>query len=296
MTKAAPTRLQSEDPLLFTVRISAEGPVRGAPQRPDLREWPTFSESFYVEDRTDQDTADDQTWEFVYQLRPRSSAIQAVPSFPLVYYQPGMLPAARGYMTRWAPAIPLDVRPREEVQPSEVTGDLALQLPETVYQFITDPAVLTRRESAPLPSAPVLGLLLLAPPLLCLCWYLTWRRIYPDAVQRARQRRSRASELALKKLKPVRRLTGREQAEAAVAIVANYLHQRFDCPDGEPTPREIAVRLRQAGFAEALAEQAAHFVQDCDMARFLPAPSQTGDLHAAAVKLILALEERPWPA
>jgi hypothetical protein len=287
-TRAAPTTLQAEDPLIFTIRVSAVGPVVQAPERPDLRELPEFDESFFIEDRTDQDRADDNSWEFVYQLKPRTTAVTSIPGFPLIYYQPGTLPASKGYMTRWSPAIPLEVKPREDSVPNQDNGSLVpADVPATVYQFVNDTRALLRDDSFHVPVAWI-SLLLIMPPALCLGWYLTWRRLYPDAARLARQRRSKAAQRALDQLQHSFRTP--IQAQQVTEIIAQYLRQRLDLPAGEPTPPEIAAHLQKLHFGQALVEKATVFFKQADAARFLPAANVPTALVESGKELILALE------
>src|SRR5207248_1790069 len=69
-----------------------------------------------------------------------------------------------------------------------------------------------RRDDDHLPGAFVLGLMLLAPPLGGLAWYVAWRRLYPDAARRARRQRSRAAQEALKALRDAEKRDPDEQA------------------------------------------------------------------------------------
>jgi hypothetical protein len=297
VTTATPTELQAEDPLTFTLRITAESQFGEAPRRPDLRDLPAFAERFYIEDvaTPDEMPTGRQGWEFVYRLKPRNTAVEAIPSFPLVYYQPGMLPPAKGYMTRWAPSIPLQVRPREQVKESEIIGGKPLvSPPATIYQFANGDEVLRGEEPGKLPGPVVLSLLALAPPLGCLVWFLAWRRLYPDAARRARQRRSRAAHLALKHLRAAGKDPLSRQPEQAAGIVTDYLRQRFDLPAAEATPIEAAEHLQRVGLPVALSERAAQFFQECDAARFRPSPSPEWLAVATAAQLILEVEDASW--
>jgi hypothetical protein len=287
-TRATPTTLQAEDPLILTIRIGAVGPVDQAPERPDLRELPEFDEWFFIEDRTDQDRADDSSWEFVYQLKPRTTAVTSIPAFPLIYYQPRTLPASKGYMTRWSPAIALEVKPREDSASDLDNGSLVpADVPATVYQFVEDPRVLRRDDSIHVPVAWI-SLLLIMPPVLCLGWYLTWRRLYPDAARLARQRRSKAAQRALNQLQ--RGFRTPIQAQQVTEIIAQYLRQRLDLPAGEPTPPEIAAHLQKLHFGPTLVDKATAFFKQADAARFLPAADTPTALVESGKDLILSLE------
>jgi hypothetical protein len=297
-TSATPTELQAEDPLLFTIRLTADGRVWRAPTRPDLRELPAFSERFLIEDvaTPEESPSGRQGWEFVYRLKPRSPGVRAIPSFPFVYFQPGMLPAAKGYMTRWAPSIDLRVRPREEVKPPDLEASRPpVGPPATVYEFVDGDQVLKHEIPEALPGPAVLSVIAFGPPLACLTWFLVWRRVHPNAARQARQRRSRAARLALRELRAVARLPAKEQTERAAGIVSEYLRQRFDLPAAEPTPVEVAAHLRRVALPEELADRAGRFFEVCAAARFAPAGMAKLEAIRVAEPLIVGLEDASWP-
>jgi hypothetical protein len=294
---ATPTELQAEDPLLFSIRLTADGPVWQAPTRPDLRELPAFAERFFIEDvaTPDESPSGRQGWEFVYRLRPRSPAVRAIPSFPFVYFQPGMLPAAKGYMTRWAPSIDLRVRPRDEVKWSDVEASRPpVSAPATVFEFVDGDQVIRREKPEAVPGAAVLSVIAIGPPLACLMWFMVWSRVYPNAARRARQRRSRAARLALKQIRAAARLPANEQIECVARVVADYLRQRFDLPAAEPTPAEVAAHLRRVALPEELADHAARFFAECATARFGPVGPANLAAFRDAEPLILGLEDASW--
>ncbi|MFL5244193.1 MAG: hypothetical protein ACJ8FY_18980 [Gemmataceae bacterium] len=292
-TLAAPTTLRVEDSLIFTVRITANGPVFQPPERLDLRELPDFAESFYIGDRADRDTADDSSWQFVYQLKPRRLSVRAIPSFPLIYYQPGVAPASRGYMTRWAPSIPLTVQSGEEVSGGKGTDSLApIDAPSTVYQFIEDRSALRRQQDVGL-SPILIGTLFVLPPTFCAAWYLSWRRLYPDAARMARRRRSRAAQRALKLLGRTDKRPAGNQAEFVTEVITNYLRERLDLPSTEPTPAEVADHLQSLGLAPVFIERTVQFFKEADAARFLPSPPSNLPLKESAIALVLSLEAEP---
>lgn len=288
--RAEPTTLQAETLLVFTVSVRAVRPARLPPQRLDLRELPDFAERFYIEDPAEEFTRpDDNTWEFAYRLKPRRTDVAAIPSLPFVYFNPYLLTARKGFQVLYTDPIPLRVLPHETVQ-------VPIQAPESAFVLATEAEVLERQTPWTPPTIGMCGILLLAPPLGCLAWYLLWRRLYPDAARRASQRRSRAARRALQALNAARRLDAPEQAARTTAIVADYLQQRLDMTIAEPTPREVALLFAQHGCSSALTEQAVRFFEACDRARFLPVSEAASfPLTDAALQFILAVEEETCP-
>lgn len=297
-TEARPTELQAEDPLLFTVRVTATGSVRTPPNRPDLRKLPRFTSRFQIEDLPRRDRAvtglDGPSWEFFYHLRPLNTEVKAVPALLFGYYKPGTTPAVKGYRTTAAGSIPLTVKPR--TPPPLVAAPPEPTPPAWLTRVPTGPAVLRRDEPPGLPGPLALAALALTPPALALAWYAWWRRRHPDAGRHARLQRSRAARLALKRLHAGPTADRPDSARHAAHVLAEYLSHRLDVPPvSGPGPDEVAGRLAHAGCPRQLAEKVVEFFRASDTARYAPAPGPH-DLPAAAEHLIHQLESESWPS
>jgi hypothetical protein len=305
---AKPTELRPDQTLTLTVRVTATGPVQQPPRRPDLRELAAFRTAFHVENLPGPDDnssgGDGKTaWEFTYHLRPRNAHVDAIPSLPFVYYKPAPpgSPGRGSFQTLYAPRTPLTVKPAEaETAATGAPKDVAsLQAPESVYRLSEGPAVLRRPSGWAFAGPVAAGVVLVGMPLFSVGWYLAWRRLYPDAARRARQRRSLAARHALRALDGLRKHAPDEQPRQAAAIVALYLRERVELPGAAPTPEEAAAHLRRAGISPAVSDTVAGFFRSCDVARFAPAALRedgpaAGDWAAAASSLILTLEADPW--
>ena len=310
-TTAEPTSLEVEEPFTLTVRITSPERSQRPPHRIDLADLSTFADRFYLLDGNDASPeslpaavliglaaaplgnapllaaaalAPETEWVFVYRLKPKSAEITEVPVFTFAYYDP--LSAVETPEKRWhvpyTEAIPLTVRNRAVVA-------VPVRAPDWAF-VLADGDVLARDGPWSPPGVLTLTLLLAAPPLLGLCWYLAWRRLYPDAALRARLNRSRAARRALELLVRARQVPPQLQADVVAAIVAGYLRERLDFPAAEPTPTEVRGYLARLTASDALAKQADAFFQASDAARFQPA-TLGADLADAAERLIVALEE-----
>jgi hypothetical protein len=290
---AEPTELQAEDPFTLTVSITGAGNLEEI-QRPDLARW---AGRFHIEDLADHYLPATKTREFVYRLRPRTAGVRQVPPLPFVFFNPKIRPPERGYQTSLAPAIPLRVRPRDEVQPAQVEGGTtASATPASVYQLVDGAAVLRYDPPFLLPGGSALAALVLGPPAFAGLWYLAWRRCYPDAVRQSRKRRSRAAQHALRAIQRSGKLDAVGQAHQAEVALTGYMRQRLDLPAAEPVPAEVARHLEQAGASRALADEVARFFAACDAVRFAPGLMEKPvNWTAKATHLVLALEEEPWP-
>lgn len=286
---AQPTELRTGDVLSLTVQVTAEGPWQKPPARPDLRrheKYARFARSFHIENAEERQVSQD-VWEFVYRLRPLHDEVSAVPRLPFVYYRPG-----QGYQTLGAPAVKLSVRPRAEVSAAEVQGAGEIgPVADQLLELVEGPAVLRRDSATTLPGPGLLALVLAAPPVLCACWYLAWRHLYPEAARLARQRRSRAARAALHGL---RRVDRTRLAEQSAATLAEYLRQRFDLPAAEPTPAEVSGHLDRVGVPADVRAAATDFFRACDAARFAAGVSERAeDWAMQAEAIILKLEAAP---
>jgi len=286
-TEARPTTLQAEDTLLLTARIIGSGPAGRLPRRPNLRRLPDFKRQFAIEDLPDRDRylAGEHTWEFHYRLRPKSlmPPVKQIPAVPFVFFKPHLIPPELGYQTDYSRPIALQLIPRAIVQAQPAP------MPDQVYELMEGPELLRNDRALPSPGPAAVLLLLLAPPALCAGWYITWRRLYPDAARLAHRRRSRAARQALEALHAATNEDGAPKTTAAV--LANYLRQRADLTAAEPTAAEVADHLQRSGFSSLLAARVAEYFRKCDAARFGPEPLRSGtDFVPAAVELILALE------
>jgi hypothetical protein len=294
-TTAQPLQVQEEDALTYTVRITAEGDAREAPQRPRLAKFAVFTDAFYIEEIAPSAGAKPakNTWEFAYRLKPKSTAVTAIPGFPFVFYRPGLVPPRRGYMTVFAPEIAITVTPRKEVW-GGTTATRPIRGPDAAFA-LAGGDVLRRDSDDRLPGSFVLVLALLLPPAGCVAWYLVWRRVYPDVARLARRRRSRAAQEALRSLHHLGKRSDAEvQARRAAGAVAEYLRRRLELSVIEPTPKEAEVHLRRLGVSEKLAGQTADLLRSCAAVRFDPEPPPPTDLAEAATQLILALEAETW--
>jgi hypothetical protein len=288
---AAPTTLEAEKPLTFTLHIEARGDFQQPPRRIDLRELPAFQARFTFEEIDGAERRSGPgNWEFIYRLHPKNLDVNGVPGVPFVFYNPDIQYPRKGFQVAYTDPIPLTVKPHAAFV-------LPVSGPEFLFSSAAGPGVVAARTPWTPPGLETTAALLAGPPLLCLAWYLGWRRLYPDAARLARRRRSLAAHRGIQALRGAGRLPLPQQAARAAAVVAEYLRARCDAPAEEPTPTEAAACLKRAGCTDALADQAAAFFRDCDAARFAPEKvTAEAGLTAAAENFILTVEAETWSA
>src|SRR4051794_14298862 len=77
--RAAPTQVAVEEPITLTVRIIGSGPEKHRPERNKLHLFPDEAEKdFYIQGVSEQDRylAKENTWEFVYRLKPKHPGVE----------------------------------------------------------------------------------------------------------------------------------------------------------------------------------------------------------------------------
>jgi hypothetical protein len=302
----APTEVRVGEPVTLTLTFTATRAGRLPPERLTAEQLHTLpglgKEDFDIDPPRPEDTRTRRRWyrkrpgpgdkrpgpgdvyEFVYRLRPKRPDVTAVPSLPLVFWDPDIFSSdnARHFQACPTEAVSLRVLPPERYA-------TPLVAPEVIFRHAAGPEVLERRSPRGLPGVGVVLLALLGPPLLCLGWYRLWRRLWPDAERLARLRRSRAAAAALEALHGLNRAPAEQRADLAAAAVALYLRERLDLAVAEPTPQETAAHLEAVGCPAPLTRRARTFFAACDAARFGAAAPD--DLSGPGVELIAAVEE-----
>ncbi len=296
---AQPTEVTTEEPVTLALHITGPGDLQSLP-RPALGKLASF-QAFAVEDLDDRFMpGDPPRREFRYRVRPRSAAVKEIPRFKFVYFNPQIVPAARGYQTTYVDAVPLIVKPRAASQPREVPGWLlqewderdgpvASEFEQWWYRLSDRLGLDATREQKFFPGWLIPVIALIGPPLLCGVWYAVWRRRHPDAAHLAGQRRSRAAAVALRDLK---RATATDAGHVH-AIVCEYLRARVGLPSTAATPVEVGQFLRHTGHPEDQAAGIEGLLRTCDRARFSLDGVELTHLTPAAERLILSLEGAP---
>jgi hypothetical protein len=277
---AAPVDVDVGAPITLTVRITGAGPAKYEPRRQNLHVLPDWSNDFYVEPVPDEDRVDKQkkSWSFVYRLRPKHVQVSAIDDIKLVYFDP----AAQKYATRFVDPIEnISVKPKRDV-----AGDIAARIEAPASFWNTDQSIdLRQTDSSFVPSAFLMTLVLVLPPLACFVIFVAWRHYFPDADhERIRVRRQAAARaLAALQLK----------GDFAWLVLRQYLEDRFDFGIDDPTPEDAAHFLKRRGFARECSARVAAFLQRCDSVRFAQGSLDAKSLTDEAARLIDMLEADP---
>jgi hypothetical protein len=272
-------------------------PVLAAPLRPEIERDAEFAKRFLVEpDDPPGKSESGKTWEFYYLLKPKSENVTEIPEVLFSYFNPRFGTDPRGYQEPMTDSIKITVRPAPRQVP-EVVGksNEVRRFPASIERVADDDEILARHRVWTPPGAGVMAALFGGPPVVALAWLVVWRRLNPDAVTRAKLRRSRAAREAIKGLQAARDEPGKRMAEEVAGVVATYLQQRFDLPANTPTPAETDAFLRGASVPDALRTQTVGLLETCDALRFSAVPpAVSGRLSQGAEETILALEAHSW--
>ncbi len=222
---------------------------------------------------------------FAYKLAPRSTDVKQVPTLQFFYSNPVAAPGPKQFpstRTNRDVDAPLTVLEAPKVERPIVR----LEAPESLFRAATGRGVIGSEPFVPRRWAWLAAVLF--GPLMAFGWFLAWRRVFPDAVQLARMRRSRAARRATDAIRKAHR------APDPVAAVANavlgYLRARFPLRDAAVTPSEIAADLKELNVPEEIAEQVGDVFRVCDRARFAPSGDNGLSLAAGAEAAVARLE------
>lgn len=300
--RVRPGEVQAGNAVTLTFRIQGNGAIKRVPKRPRLWELKPYKNLEKKEvlkfdrpdpkkiDRPDR-TPDKQVWEFDYQVKLLDESLKQLPGVAFHYYRPPASAVVPGqYLTIYPEEVGVKVRPKPAALPPPPAP---IKQPEIIFQLAEGPAVLQQRAGARFPLGPQVLLWILVPPVLAGCWYVLWRRVYPDAAAKRRIRQSLAARQALQALQALGTANPDQRAYRVARIAAGYLQQRLGLPTAEPTPAEVAACLERAGSPAPTPGKAAEFFRTCDAIRFGP-PAPSADMAAAATQLIQSLETEPW--
>lgn len=286
---ATPTTVHVEEPIRLEIHLKGTGPAKYEPNRKYIKRlFPaSFANDFYIEPLPEEDKvlAKEQTWVFVYQLKPKHPKVEAIDGIRLVYYDPA-IGGKRGYVVRDAEPIKITVK-RKPIAPLPIEIPQPIATPESFQSL--EPASVVLVPAAPKLDLPLwaLVLVLVVPPLICVLGVYSYRYIFPDDVRRASRFRNEAAQRALAKLQ--------SESETPWLAVEQYLQDRFDFPAHEAAPAEVEQFLLRRGFAKDLCVKARTFFDACDATRFGVTVVSPPNFDTAA-RLIQALEEDPCAA
>jgi hypothetical protein len=297
---ATPTTLKVGDPLTLTVNIRRQGDSLLETVHPlRLQDQPGLARDFKIDPDPSsvQSTDDDKT--FTYTLRPRHAEVRAVPPIDMAYYDP----EAGDFQVIHSRAVPLQVERVSTLDPAEVivTSDassksrLGQQLAEGLLANYTGAEVLVP-QWATLRMTPILGGLLIFPPvayIIVLLGRQWWRRRQHYV---GRQRRRRAARTALAALHALQRRQDRREAsicEDVYRTLISYISDKMALTYAGLTVDDVTQHLQQQGVEQDLINHVEALFHLCDSARYAPgtlAVAQLTELIEEADAVVRRLE------
>ncbi len=269
----------SSDLTVTLVVTGAQNPTEIV--KPDLRKLKPFDVFKITEVPDPPRNATAKEVRFGYKLAPRDTSVTEVPALKFHYYNQFAAEGKRFPSTR-TDAVEIIVTEPPKAERSIVP----IEAPEFLFHPATGPDVIGRGPFVPCQWAWLAAVCF--GPLVCFGWFLVWRRVFPDAAQLARMRRSRAARRATDAIRKANRMP---DPPAAVAnAVLGYLRTRFPIPEAAVTPSEIAAALKERNVPDEIAEETGDVFRACDRARFAPACDNGLSLVASAKAAVARLE------
>ncbi|HEV3386573.1 MAG TPA: hypothetical protein VG097_17280, partial [Gemmata sp.] len=248
--------------------------------RPDLKKLPEFQTRFVITDKNDLSPGERAAEvKFSYLLRPRNRSVDKLPMLEFYFYNPTASDGKKQFPLAIARAIPITVTEAPKLE----LPAIPLREPDQLFILTTGSQLLEKREF-------ITGywpwmIVVLAGPLCGLLWFLTWQRIFPDAIRLASMRRSRAARRAIDLVRRANRSDDPPAAITSAALI--YLRTRFPLPYWAVTPYEIETTLGELKVSASECRAVAEFFRACDEARFAP-PRDNGALLASDAEALIA--------
>ncbi len=303
--EASQTALKVGDP--FTVTLTVRGTqdsLLETVRAPELNQQPALSKDFKIHtDPPAVNTIDDTIKTFTYTLRPRHADVGAVPAIDMAYYNP----ETRQFHTAQSDPIALKVETSATLAASDVVvtntdkpkSRLGRQLAEGLLANYTGPEVLVPQQNR-LQFTPLLGALLIVPPLIYLLALLGqyWQRKRHQNPER--QRSKRAARNALATLQTLHKPSDADDGALYVGLqqaLTGYVRAKLDLNSVGLTVDDITHHLRTQGIDDDLVHQAENLFHLCDNARYAPgdlAVAQRTHLLDDAKALVQRLEATPF--
>lgn len=261
-----PAEVETEAPMTLTLQITGPGNLADVP-RPAIAKLDSFKQ-FAIDDLDDRFVpANPPRREFRWHVRARTAEVTEIPRFKFVYFNPHIVPAARGYQTTYADAVTLTIKDRPRTATKERPVDASKP-----------------RTAAPSVNPWRLLVAAIAPPMLCALWLVVWRQTRPNAARLAAARSSRAASIANRALD-----RSGNRAEAIQSAIIGYLRDRIGLPHDATTPTEIAAGLAIRSHP-AISNPSVSVLRRCDALRFSPSTRSDETLVEDAKQVIAEWE------
>ncbi len=272
-----PAKVTLSEETILTLRVSGPANLTQL-TRPRLTLLPGYDRpiNFFVENGTETWEADDTARYFRYLLRPRHEAFDALPPIAYTYFDP----ADAKYHTRTIEPLPLQVLlPKAK--------SYGLYPPGSVPQRLKLTPVDASRPITSLDPWTALVLLLVPPAFWGLAW-LTVRAGWLNGSRNSRLTLSRPARTALDRLRQAGTVPPDLVAESVVAVLHDFLHDRFGIRVAEPTASELATALEDHSVAAEAITSTLELWRDSSAARFGGQPG--GGLVRRAGQVIRTLD------
>ena len=287
-TSLEPKELRTNEPATYTFSISGTGNLKTL-AAPEFA-MPKGVDTFTPESKVDaQFNGSDMTGTFTatYNFVPQQTGTLTVPSWKFVYFDP----QSRKYVTV---NIPEYSRPVAKGSAAASQSDIAHMT--DIEHIIPVGADRLSKEMDSIVRSPMYILAYIIAILMLVTAAVIYRRQLNFRADVIGRRTAHASRVATRRLRLARKAMNEHHNEQFYALLAKalwgYISDKLQIPASELTRDNIAERLGSYGADQALVDKTIAILDDCEMARFTPAHSDTevSALYKTATDVINALE------
>jgi hypothetical protein len=291
-TEAKPTEVPVGDPITLTMTITGTGPLERL-AAPKLNEISALTHDFEVPGDLPAGEVVGRSKRFVVTLRALREDVAEIPPIPMSYFDP----RTERFTTAMSRAIPLAVKPAERLAlpttPLSISGGAQVLAPmfETTEGLLANfrqPDEILTDQAARMGSA-AWGAII-AFPLIYLTVFIVQARSARFRDDAALRRRSRAFATARRSLH-----NGAQAPGDVRGALIRYVADRANAPAGGLTRDEALRIVRDRCVPQELTDRLDGFLERLELAQYGgESKCADGDLAAAAMEIISALERTRW--
>lgn len=297
---ATPVAASVGDPVTLSISVrdlaGADGDL-ALLQAPPLEEVPDLARGFRFPAGPLAGTVTGRVKTFTQTLRPLSDKVTEIPPIPFSWFDP----TEEVYRTAWTEAIPIDVRPTETMNLSQVVQadgaaprsrladgaaeggqdrpGLRANVPVSLALLQDDAPTIDWRVGAMVLGPPIVAMILIA--------HLRRRRMLAENPGLARA--SRARRTALRRLAP-------GDADAIAAAISGYVADRSRHPSASITRQEARAALEARSAPGELVSEVDRLLRACERIRFTGGTLEHGELASDARTCLARLDRVRWSA
>jgi hypothetical protein len=283
---AEPTTVRVGDPIELTIDIRGDGPLETLPP-PDLTAQSRLTEAFRVPGERLAGSVYRGQRRFVQTIRARRPDVTEIPPIEYPYFDP-----VRGeYAVARSAPLPIRVSPAETLSPADLMdksgppreqAEPAREL-DGLRGLVTDERRLLER----VPEVRLAHLIVVTatPATVFAATSAYLGLVALRGRDPSRARRSRAMQLARRRIEQARRLPPAEQARAVEAALTGYLADRLDQPAGRFSGQSVLSLLEEKGVQPEVLRRWRELIEQCESLAYAGGAAAGGTAEGGAAAL-----------